>query len=154
MALKTLWRPSAAYERIDNNTAALVVIWAAGAFSAATFGACHIVCGGSGWDVGKLPEAVYGGVVLAYLYIKYGFHVAVLAHWGIDYLPSVFAFYGQGLSGISWTSNPGLLQQVVMGDLLGVFGAGCLLAVAYIGATKLSNRWRVLPSSQLEFGSC
>lgn len=145
-ALRTLWRPSAAYEGVDNNTFILVVIWAAGAFSAVTFGACHVVCGGGGWDVGKLPEAIYGGVVLAYLYIKYGFHVAVLAHWGIDYLPVVFAFYGQGAHGIPWGSTPGyLLQQIVEADLLGVFGVGCLLAVAFIGATKLSKRWREPP---------
>lgn len=144
--LKTLWRPSAAYEGVDNNTAILVVIWAAGAFSAGTFGACHVACGGGGWEIGKLPEAVYGGVVLAYLYIRYGFHIAVLAHWGIDYLPSVFAFYGQGAYGIPWTSAPGyLLQQVVTADLFGVFGIACLLAVAYIGVVKLVNRRRESP---------
>ncbi len=145
-ALRILWRPSVAYEGVDNNTLALVVIWAAGAFSAGTFGACHVVCGGGGWDIGKLPEAIYGGIVLGYLYVRYGFHVAVLAHWGIDYLPSVFAFYGQGAYGIPWASSPGyLLQQVVMADLFGIFGVGCLIAIAYIGATKLSRRWRKPP---------
>jgi hypothetical protein len=144
--LRTLWRPSVAYEGVDNNTVTLVVIWAAGAFSAGTFGACHVACGGGGWDIGKLPEAVYGGIVLAFLYIRYGFHVAVLAHWGIDYLPTVFAFYGQGVYGISWKSAPEyLLQQVVTADLLGIFGIGCLLAVALIGATKLSRRSREPP---------
>lgn len=145
--LKTLWRPSVVYEGVDNNTFILVVIWAAGAFSAGTFGACHVACGGGGWDIGKLPEAIYGGIVLAYLYIRYGFHIAVLAHWGIDYLPSVFAFYGQGAYGIPWTSAPGyLLQQIVTADLFGVFGIGCLLAVAYIGVVKFVGRRRE-PSS-------
>ena len=144
--LKTLWRPSVAYEGVDNNTIILVVIWAAGAFSAGTFGACHVACSSGGWDVGKLPEAVYGGIVLAYLYIRYGFHVAVLAHWGIDYLPSVFAFYGQGAYGIPWTSAPGyLLQQIVAADLFEFFGIACLLGVAYIGAVKLLNRRREPP---------
>jgi hypothetical protein len=145
--LNTLWRPSAAYEGVDNNAVTLIVIWAAGAFSAGTFGACHVACGGGGWDIGKLPEAVYGGVVLAYLYIRYGFHVAVLAHWGIDYLPSVFAFYGQGAYGIPWTSTPGyLLQQIVAVDLFEVFGIACLLGVAYIGAVKLLDRKRAPPA--------
>jgi len=140
-ALRTLWRPSIAYEGLDNNTLPLVVIWTAGAFSAGTFGACHVVCGGGGWDIGKLPEAVYGGIVLAYLYIRYGFHIAVLAHWGIDYLPSVFAFFGQGAYGIPWTSAPGyFLQQVVTADLFEFFGMGCLLAVAYAGLVKLLSR--------------
>ena len=140
-ALKTLWRPSVAYEGVDNNILTLVVIWAASAVSAGTFGACHVACGGGGWELGKLPEATYGGVVLAYLYIKYGFHVAVLAHWGIDYFPSVFAFYGQGVSGIPWASSPGyILQQIVASDLSGIFGLACTLAVAYLGLTKLWKR--------------
>lgn len=144
--LKTLWRPSVAYEGIDNNAIILVVIWVAGAFSAGTFGACHVVCGGGGWDVGKLPEAIYGGIVLAYLYIRYGFHVAVLAHWGIDYLPSVFAFYGEGVHGIPWTSTPGyLLQQIVTVYLLEFFGVACLLGVAYIGVVRLLDRGRESP---------
>jgi len=137
-ALRTLWRPSVAYESIDNSTFTLVVIWAAGAFSAGAFGVCHVACGGGGWEVGKLPEATYGGVVLAYLYIRYGFHVAVLAHWGIDYLPSVFAFYGQGVYRIPWNSSPGyVLQQVVASDLFGVFGVACVILVFYVGISKL-----------------
>ncbi|MGD0319418.1 MAG: hypothetical protein ABSB56_06970 [Nitrososphaerales archaeon] len=144
--LKTLWRPSVAYEGVDNNTVVLVAIWVAGALSAGTFGACHVACGGGGWDIGKLPEAVYGGVALSYLYIRYGFHVAVLAHWGIDYLPSVFAFYGEGAYGIPWGSTPGyLLQQIVAVDLFEVFGIACLLGVAYIGAVKLLDRRREPP---------
>lgn len=136
--LRTLWRPSVAYEGVDNNTLTIIVIWGASAFSAGTFGACHVACGGGGWEIGKLPEATYGGVVLAYLYIRYGFHVAVLVHWGIDYFPSVFAFFGEGVSGIPWTSSPGyILQQVVTNDLFGIFGAACLLIVVYLGLTRL-----------------
>lgn len=145
-AMRTLWRPSVAYEGVDNNTLILVVIWAAGALSAGSFGACHVACGGGGWDIGKLPEATYGGIVLAYLYIRYGFHVAVLAHWGIDYFPSVFAFYGQGAFGIPWTSSPGyILQQIVATDLFGIFGAACVMAIAYLGFAKRWGRRREPP---------
>lgn len=140
-ALKTLWRPSAILEGADSSVLAVVVLWAAGALSAGTFGACHVACGGGGWEVGKLPEAVYGGIVLAYLYIRYGFHVAVLAHWGIDYFTSAYAFFGQGAFGIPWASTPGyFLQQVVASDLLGVFGLACVLMVGYAGIMKLVSR--------------
>ncbi len=143
--LRTLWRPSVAYESLDSgsNTLVLVVIWAAGALSAVTFGACHVACGGGGWQLGKLPEAVYGGVVLAYLYIRYGFHVAVLAHWGIDYLPSVFAFFGQGAYGIPWDSSPGyVLQQIVSSDLFGIFGLASVLMILHVAYTKRWGRRR------------
>lgn len=147
-ALKALWRPSVAYEGVNNNTAVLVMIWATGAISVGAFGACHVACGGNGWDIGKLPEATYGGIVLAYLYIRYGFHVAVLAHWGIDYFPSVFAFFGQGAYGIPWDSIPGyVLQQVVATDLFLYFGVASLLVVTYVWASKLSRRSVETPSS-------
>lgn len=149
--LRTLWRPSAAYEGVDsgNNILVVIVIWVAGAISAGTFGACHVACGGGGWQLGKLPEAVYGGVVLAYLYIKFGFHVAVLAHWGIDYLPSVFAFFGQGAYGIPWESSPGyILQQVVSSDLFGIFGLACVLIVMHVAYTKRFGRRKEASSDE------
>ena len=48
-----------------------------------------------------------GGLFWGYLYIRYGFHVAVLAHWGVDYLGSVFYFMSQGGSSAAWTSSFG-----------------------------------------------
>ncbi len=142
VSLRALWRPSAAYEGLDNNMATIVIIWVAGAASSLIFGACHVgipgLCGGGGWDIGKFPEAAYGGVVLAFLYIKYGFHVAVLAHWGVNYLSSVFAFFGQGAFGIPWLSDPGYsLQQLVALDVFGLFGLSSLLVVMYVGAVRL-----------------
>ena len=139
VALMSLWRPSASYEGADNNTALIVVVGVAGALSSGVFGVCHVACGGTGWDIGKLPEATYGGVVLAYLYIKFGFHVAVLAHWGVDYLSSVFAFFGQGAFGVPWASEPAFsLQQLVAVDLYGAFGVASFLVVMYVGARKIS----------------
>ncbi len=141
IAVWSLWRPSVAYEGNETQTMVLLVIWLAGAFSSGIFGACHLVCGGGGWDLGKLPEATYGGVVLAYLYIKYGFHIAVLAHWGVDYLGSVFAFFGQGLYGIPWDSPAEyVLQRLVDVDMILIFGLASFLVVMYLGLRRLAAR--------------
>ena len=141
-ALTSLWRPSAAYEGVAVG-GAFIIVWMATAASSVMFGVCHVACG-SGWDLGKLPEATYGGVVLGYLYVKYGFHVAVLAHWGIDYFGSIYAFVGQGLYGIPWTSDPpGYLPQLVVStDLIFLFGIASFLFVAYVGLTRLFESWR------------
>ncbi len=148
-AVRSLWRPSLAYEGVAVGTGSTVAIWVATGFSAAVFGACHVVCGG-GWDIGKLPEATYGGVVLGYLYVKYGFHVAVLAHWGIDYLGVIFAFFGQGAYGIPWTSYPGyVLQHLAYVDLVGLFGIASFLAVVFLGVTKLASRKTSALASQV-----
>lgn len=130
--LKSLWRPSAAYEGETNTTRTQAVLATFAVISAIVFGLAHILYA-SGWDIGKLPEAAAAGLVLGYLYIRYGFHVAVLAHWGIDYLGSVFAFFGQGAFGIQWTSNTGyILQQVESADAVALFGVASFLFVSYL----------------------
>ena len=142
-ALSALWRPSKAMEGIAVGSGASVIIWAATGFSAVTFGACHVVCGSGTWDAGKLPEAIYGGFVLGYLYVRYGLHVAVLAHWGVDFFGSVYAFFGQAAYGIPWDSATKEFtgQYLVDQDMLVLFGLASFLVVVYLGMKKLA-RWR------------
>ncbi len=135
-ALKALWRPSASYEGEVNSTATQVALGVAVAVSSTAFGLVHIESG-AGWQIGKLPEAAFAGLVLGYLYVRYGFHVAVLTHWGIDYLDSVYAFFGQGAFGIPWTSdNAYVLQQVVALDIVAFFGVASFLVVCYLGLRR------------------
>jgi len=138
-ALKALWRPSVAIEGLAVGSGASLLIWVAMGFSAVTFGACHVLCG-STWDIGKLPEATYGGLVLGYVYVKYGLHVAVLAHWGVDYLGSVFAFFGQAAYGIPWDKSPEFLGQYLVDlDMLLLFGLASFLLIVYVGIKRLAG---------------
>jgi hypothetical protein len=131
--LRSLWRPSASYERDSLRADKVLIISVAVATSSLAFGVLH-VAPGSGWGIGKLPEATFGGAVLGYLYVKYGFHVAVLTHWGIDFLGSAFAFFGQGVYGVPWWSSPGfVLQRLVTDDLVGGIGLAAFLLVTYSG---------------------
>ena len=83
--LRALWRPSAAYEGALLGGAASTIIWLATLASAATFGVCHVNCGGSGgYNWSYFPAAAWGGLVLGYRYVKYGLHVAILFFWWID----------------------------------------------------------------------
>ncbi len=138
VAVRSLWRPSIAYEGLEKYSLAILLIGAAWALSSGIFGACHVACGGGGWDLGKLPEAIYGGVVLGYLYIRYGFHVAVLGHWGIDYLGSVFAFYGQGAYGVPFSSES--VPEAIFSLGLSLFGIACIIIVVYQGLRRLVFR--------------
>ncbi len=143
-ALGALWRPSKALEGLAIGSGAAVIIWVATAFSAVTFGACHVICGGT-WEPGKVIETTYAGVVLGYLYIKYGFHVAVLAHWGVDFAGSAFAFFGQAAYGISWASSSSEFfgQYLVDLDMLSLFGVASFILVMYLVVTKLATRGHV-----------
>ncbi len=141
VALKAIWRPSAAYEGEVNSSLPKAALGIAVVLSSIAFGAVHVESG-AGWQIGKLPEAAIAGLVLGYLYVKYGFHVAVLTHWGIDYLDSVFAFFGQGAYGIPWTADNGyILQQVVALDVVAFFGVASFLVVCYLGLHRVfANR--------------
>ncbi|MDG7007145.1 MAG: CPBP family intramembrane metalloprotease [Nitrososphaerota archaeon] len=144
-ALKALWRPSAAYEGALVGGATSVIIWLATVASAATFGLCHVNCGGSGgYNWSYFPAAAWGGLVLGYLYVKYGLHVAILTHWGIDYFGSVYSFFGQSAYGIQANSATTVYigQYVVDFDMYFLFGVACFILVVYLGVKRLAGRRR------------
>jgi membrane protease YdiL (CAAX protease family) len=135
--MRTLWRPSRSYEHDAVKSEKILILGFALIGSAIAFGVVHLDPG-LGWQVGKLPEAIYGGLVLGFLYIKYGFHIAVLTHWGLDYVGTVFAYFGKGAYGIPIDSSPGFaLQQAVNLDLLGGIGLFSFLLVVYLGLERL-----------------
>ena len=138
-ALGALWRPSVAYEGLAVGGITTAIIWAAVAFSSVTFGVCHAVCGGGGWDWGKVIPAAWGGLVFGYLYVKFGFPAAVLAHWGVDYFSSAFAFFGQAAFGINALSGPVEYagQLLVEVDVVYLFGLASFLVVVYLAIRRL-----------------
>lgn len=144
-ALGALWRPSRAMEGAAVGGGASIIIWLATGLSSVTFGACHVICGGSSWQIGKFPEAAFGGLVLGYVYVKYGFHVAVITHWGVDYFGSALAFFGQAAYGIPWASGTTeyLGQYLVDYDLLFLIGLASFLVVLYLGVMKIVRGRRV-----------
>jgi CAAX prenyl protease-like protein len=119
---RALWRPSSAYEPSEGRSLAFYVVLAAGVVSVSLFAVVHI----PGYGLAKLPEAAYAGVVLVYLYIRYGFHVAVLAHWGIDYLSVAFAYYGQAETYVLFYTDV-------------IFGSVCFFLVAYMGLGRFGR---------------
>jgi hypothetical protein len=138
---RALWRPSSVYEGRQGDLNLKIVFALLLVVAAISFGVAHIL---AGWTPGKFFEAAYGGVVLGYLYVRYGFHVAVLTHWGVDYFGNAFAFLGQGLYGIPWDSNTEeyILQRVVDFDMLSFFGVMAALVVLYLGIIALVRRNR------------
>ena len=145
-AAKSLWRPSAAYEGAIVGGAVATIIWIATGASAVTFGICHVTCGGgNSWSWSKFPEAAWGGLVLGYLYVRYGFHVAVLTHWGLDYLGSVFAYFGQSAYGIPFgsTTTQFFGEYLVGLDLVLLLGISSFVLVVYLGVKRLSERKKI-----------
>lgn len=82
------------------------------------------------------------------LYVKYGFHVAVLVHWGVDYFGSVYSFFGQAAYGIPWSSGTQeyIGQYLVDIDMLLLFGLASFLVVTYLVVRKVIF-WRRQPQT-------
>ena len=130
-AVKALWRPSAILTGEPGDLPNKVGLSIMVVISSIVFGAAHLLSG-AGWDVGKVSEASAAGVVLGYLYVRYGFHAAVLLHWGVNYFGTAFAFFGQGVWGIPWQSDFGNpLSVLVEVDLFVLIGVTSFFLVGY-----------------------
>ncbi len=75
---RCLWRPDAV--GVDDHRRALAVIVAVGLL----FGFAHIALG-EPWSEGKFAQAAAGGIILGWVYVRYGFVASVLVHWATNY---------------------------------------------------------------------
>lgn len=138
VALRALWRPSAIYDGTSGDVTKKIILYIALAVSSIVFGLAHILPGSS-WQIGKVPQAALGAAVIGLLYIRYGFHTAVLLHWGVDYFGTVFAFFGQGVWGVPWNSSSGTsLDLFVAFDLVILLGLTSFVLLSY---KFLKLRW-------------
>jgi membrane protease YdiL (CAAX protease family) len=136
--LGVLWRPSSAYSGRTSGGAVRIVVILMLVVSSLVFGATHVL---SGWGFNKIFEATYGGVVLGYLYVRYGFAFAVLAHWGIDYFDTVYVYFGQTAFGVPVTAQPEFYMQAAVDyDMLQLMGLASFLLVMYLGLKRLQAR--------------
>jgi hypothetical protein len=76
---KTLWNPSASLS-IPGHTKAIALIVAVGVF----FGAAHVMS--EQWSQGKFAQAAMSGIIIGWVYYRYGFVASLLIHWATNYL--------------------------------------------------------------------
>jgi hypothetical protein len=100
---KSLWRPSK-YLDIENYKKPMVLVITIGIF----FGVAHIMSG-TPWSPGKISQASIAGIIIGWVYVRYGFAPAVLIHWGTNYFLSSYLFFISNLSQgptINESTNP------------------------------------------------
>lgn len=90
---KALWNPSDNLP-ITNSKKAIILIVLVGIM----FGAAHVLS--DQWSSGKFAQAAMSGIVIGWVYYKYGFVAALLIHWATNYV--VFS-YGYLVSSINET---------------------------------------------------
>ena len=99
----TLWRP-AKYLNISSYKKPMILIITIGLL----FGVAHIISG-TPWSSGKVTQAAVAGIIIGWVYVRYGFAPAVLIHWATNYFLSSYLFFISNLSQsptVNDSSNP------------------------------------------------
>ena len=77
--VKSLWRPSH-HLRITDLKKPLLIIIIVGIF----FGVSHVITGET-WSAGKFAQATVSGLIIGWVYFRYGLAPAILIHWAANY---------------------------------------------------------------------
>jgi len=109
---QSLWRPSK-YLHIKNYRKPIILIITIGIF----FGASHIISG-TPWSVGKLSQATIAGIVIGWVYFRYGFAPAVLIHWATNYFLFSYLYFISGLSQSSTISESNPFVNTIEGVII------------------------------------
>ena len=117
--LKCLWTPSS-LNILDTKKALFVII-----FVGIAFGFAHIAFGDS-WSEGKFTQATIGGIILGWVYFRYGFVASLLIHWATNYF--IFA-YAHFISQINYVSLETAFSNPFMFTLELLFLSSGILAV-------------------------
>ena len=92
---KSLWRPLENLNNV-NVKSALVLIVMVGIF----FGLVHIISG-EPWSVGKFTQAASSGIIIGWVYFRYGLAPAILIHWAANYFIFSYAYIIADINQIS-----------------------------------------------------
>jgi len=121
--IRCLWNPRS-LEIHDSTKAILLII-----FVGVLFGFAHIAFGES-WSEGKFAQATAGGIILGWVYLRYGFVASLLIHWATNYF--VFS-YANFISQINFISIEDAFSHSLMASLelllliSGIFSISMLL---------------------------
>jgi membrane protease YdiL (CAAX protease family) len=92
--LRCLWNP-ANLDLHDPKKALLLIV-----FVGVLFGFAHIAFGDS-WSAGKFAQAAASGIILGWVYLRYGFVASLLIHWAMNYFVFSYATFISQLNEVS-----------------------------------------------------
>lgn len=92
---KSLWGPHE-YLDIPNKKGIVFLIL----FVGVLFGLAHVLSEDS-WSNGKFAQATASGIILGWVYFRYGFVAALLIHWGTNYFIFSFVYFISEVNAIS-----------------------------------------------------
>ena len=106
--IKSLWRPWYNLHIFDSKKALMVIIGVG-----ILFGVAHVISG-EAWDTTKFAQATAGGIILGWVYCRYGIVPAILIHWATNYF--IFS-YGYIIAEINQISIESAFLDTLMNTI-------------------------------------
>jgi len=132
--IKCLWDPGN-LDIHDSKKAIFLIV-----FVGLVFGFAHIALGES-WSEGKFVQAAASGIILGWVYLRYGFIVSLLIHWATNYF--IFS-YANFISQLNFISIEAAFSHSLMSSLELLFLVTgslsiCMLFVRRFYSKRVSN---------------
>ena len=129
---KSIWNPNRNLHIYDfRKTLFLIVL--VGIF----FGLAHIMTG-EPWSEGKFAQATISGIILGWLYFRFGLITAILVHWGTNYFIFSYANFVSQINEMTLEaafSHPLINTMEMLFLISGIFSVSVLL-ITYFNSKK------------------
>lgn len=128
--LRCLWTPNIL--DMHNSKKAIFLIF----FVGVLFGFAHIAFGES-WSEGKFTQASVSGIILGWVYLRYGFVASLLIHWATNYFIFAYAVF---LSQLNLISIEDAFSHSLMSSLEIIFLISGALSIGVMFLEKFHSK--------------
>ena len=132
---KSIWNPSSNLHVYDSKKAIILIV-----LVGAIFGFAHIATG-EPWSEGKFAQASASGIILGWLYFRFGLLPAIIVHWGTNYFIFSYAHFVSQINEISINeafSHPLINSMEIIFLISGVLSSAMLI-MTYFNSKKKST---------------
>jgi len=129
---KSLWSPSDNLRVYDSKRAIILIV-----VVAAFFGLSHVISGDP-WSDGKFAQATASGIILGWIYFRFGLISAILVHWATNYFVfSYVNFISQvSLISVEEAFSHSLVHTMEIIFLISGVLSACILILSYFNSKK------------------
>lgn len=131
--LKSLWSPAQNLPITDSKKAIILVV-----VVGVLFGASHILS--DQWSSGKFAQAAMAGIIIGWVYYRYGFAASLLIHWATNYVVFSYAYM---VSSITETKVAEAFSQSLIQTIEIILVACGILSIVVMILEYRKNRLRL-----------
>ena len=128
--IKCLWNPATLDIHNSKKVFSLII------FVGIVFGFAHIALG-EPWSEGKFTQAVASGIILGWVYLRYGFVSSLLIHWATNYFIFSYALF---ISQLNYISIEDAFSHSLMSSLELLFLVTGVLSICILFVRKFYSK--------------